>query len=131
MRTFISAPSRDLTIKVAPSTLSMVPRMRTGGACCAHATDPSIDMTVSDAAIRRDLDQEMFGMVLSFRAFPGKTANPANSRLFRAATHGHIGGVRPSRQTLTRLVSNVPSGSFFMKAITLAPALRSDLSAGT
>src|ERR1700709_1235883 len=43
----------------------------------------------------------------------------------------HIGGVSPSRPTLTRLVSNEPSGSFFMKAITLAPGLRSDLSAGT
>ena len=48
-----------------------------------------------------------------------------------AETQGHIGGVSPSRPTLTRLVSNEPSGSFFVKAITLAPGLRSDLSAGT
>src|ERR1019366_3291576 len=49
----------------------------------------------------------------------------------RRPASDHIGGVRPSRPTLTRLVSNEPSGSGLMKAITLAPALRSDLSAGT
>jgi hypothetical protein len=32
---FSSAPSRALTTQVAPSTRSMVPRMRTGGGSCA------------------------------------------------------------------------------------------------
>ena len=35
------------------------------------------------------------------------------------------------RPTLTRLVSSEPSGSFLMKAMTLAPGFNSDLSAGT
>ena len=69
MRTFMSVPSRDLIISVAPSTLSMVPRMRTGGGCCAHAADPSKDMTVSDAASRRGLHEEMFGMIVPFLGF--------------------------------------------------------------
>src|SRR5437870_4943541 len=43
----------------------------------------------------------------------------------------HIGGVSPLRPTLTRLASNEPSGSFLKEAITLAPALSSDFSAGT
>ena len=33
IRTFMSVPSRDLIISIGPSTLSMVPRMRTGGCC--------------------------------------------------------------------------------------------------
>src|SRR6476660_1117849 len=61
--------------------------------------------------------------------------NTAPRKLFHgprgAECHLHIGGVSPSRPTLTRLVSSEPSGSFFMKAITLAPDLNSDLSAGT
>jgi hypothetical protein len=40
-----------------------VPRIRTGGGCCAHATDPSTDMTVSDATSRRGI-LEIFDMVV-------------------------------------------------------------------
>src|SRR3982074_3197900 len=65
----MSVPSRDLIISMGPSTLSMVPRMRTGGGCCAHATDPSTDMTVSDAASMRGIDGENFNMVLPFLGF--------------------------------------------------------------
>src|SRR5260370_26609199 len=66
------------------------------------------------------------------KAFLDKGENTTVRRLFHAPRrHLHIGGVSPSRPTLTRLVSNEPSGSFFTKAIPLAPAFRSDLSAGT
>src|SRR4051794_10662976 len=46
--------------------------------------------------------------------------------------HLHIGGVTPSRPTLTRLASSEPS-SFFTapKMISLAPGLSSDLSLAT
>jgi len=87
---------------------------------------------VSDAASRRGLNEEMFGMVLPFLGlFPVMGVTPQLQRYSARPHHPHIGGVSPSRPTLIRLVSNVPSGSFFMKAITLAPAFRSDLSAGT
>ena len=133
MRTFMSVPSRDLIISMAPSTLSMVPRIRTGGGCCAHATDPSTDMTVSDATSARGSNEEILGMALSSQGcfWFLQRENTATSGLFHGECCLHIGGVSPSRPTLTRLVSNEPSGSFFMKAITLAPAFRSDLSAGT
>src|SRR6266403_460832 len=66
---------------------------------------------------------------------PPKGENTTARRLFHgprgARCDLHIGGVSPSRPTLTRLVSSEPSGSFFMKAITLAPGFNSDLSAGT
>jgi hypothetical protein len=45
----------------------------------------------------------------------GKGQNPATPSLFRARRRRlHIGGINPSRPTLTPLVSNEPSGSFFM-----------------
>src|SRR5258706_11459617 len=66
---------------------------------------------------------------------PPKGENTRDRKLFHGPggtrCHLHIGGVSPSRPTLTRLVSSEPSGSFFMKAITLAPGFNSDLSAGT
>src|SRR6202163_5137799 len=69
-RTFMSVPSRDLIISMAPSTLSMVPRMRTGGGCCAHATDASTDDAstdnVSAAASERGVNEEIPGMVIPF-----------------------------------------------------------------
>src|SRR3954468_20088483 len=34
---------------VCPSTPSMVPRMRTGGGCCAHAVAMTVVTTASDA----------------------------------------------------------------------------------
>jgi len=69
MRTFMSAPSRDLIISMAPSTLSMVPRMRTDGGCCAHVTDASKDVTVNAATSARGINEETFGMVVSSRDF--------------------------------------------------------------
>src|SRR6202163_5147307 len=69
-RTFMSVPSRDLIISMAPSTLSMVPRMRTGGGCCAHATDASTDDASTDngsaAASARGINEEIPGMVFPF-----------------------------------------------------------------
>src|SRR5450631_1347120 len=52
--------------------------------------------------------------------------------LRRNDAYRHIGGVIPSRPTLTRLASSVPS-SFFTapKMMTLAPAFSSDLSPTT
>ena len=89
-------------------------------------------MKVNDAANRRGLNEEMFGMVLPFLGFSRQWGKHRNSKAIpRGSATIYIGGVSPSRPTLTRLVSKVPSGSFFMTAITLAPAFRSDLSAGT
>src|ERR1700734_1109094 len=59
MRTFISSPSRDLMVRSEPSTASMVPRMRTGGGCWAHATDPSTVMAIIEA-IRRVSKEDIF-----------------------------------------------------------------------
>src|ERR1700686_1855021 len=115
----------------------MVPRMRTVGGSWAHAADPSTDMTVSEATSTRGINEEIFGMAFSSRGFfAAKGENTITRKLFHAPRgarghHLHIGGVSPSRPTLTRLVSNEPSGSFFSAAITLAPAFNSDLSAGT
>jgi hypothetical protein len=53
---------------MGPSTLSMVPRMRTGGDCCAHATEPNID-NVSAAASARGINEEIPGMVFPFLGF--------------------------------------------------------------
>src|ERR1700681_373162 len=65
-RTFMSVPSRDLIISRAPSTLSMVPRMRTGGGCCAHATDASTDNV---SAVATAFNEEIPGMVSPFLGF--------------------------------------------------------------
>ena len=62
MRTFMSVPSRDLIDSMAPSTASMVPRIRTVGGCCAHAAVPSTVTKASEAASRRE--------VVSMRALP-------------------------------------------------------------
>ena len=64
MRTFISAPSRDLTVSTGPSTLSMVPRMRTVGGCCAEAADPNTVTSASEASTR-GINEDIFGMVFS------------------------------------------------------------------
>src|SRR5882724_12495139 len=63
MRTFTSSPSRVLMVRSRPSTTSMVPRIRTVGACCAHATDPNIAMAASAAESVRDIDELIFGMI--------------------------------------------------------------------
>src|SRR4051812_19590646 len=70
MRTFMSVPSRDLIISIAPSTLSMVPRMRTVGVggCCAQAAVPTTD-TVRTAANARGSSEEIFGMAFSSPRF--------------------------------------------------------------
>src|SRR5439155_6482592 len=141
----MSVPSRDLIDSIGPSTASMVPRIRTVGGCCADAADPSRVTKVSEAASIRGHEED-FGMVFLPRYLaPNSTQTPhgrcySRRRFFTfllplwalwEKEERHIGGVSPSRPTLTRLVSSEPSGSFFMKAITLAPGLRSDLSAGT
>jgi hypothetical protein len=44
----------------------MAPRMRTVGAgCWAHATDPSTDIAVSEAASTLSINEEIFAMVFS------------------------------------------------------------------
>src|ERR1700759_3996355 len=61
MLTFTSLPSRVLMLSVGPSTASMVPRMRTGGGCCAHATVVRTDAAAT-AAVIQDVS---FGMAHS------------------------------------------------------------------
>src|SRR5271169_893929 len=67
MRTFIVSPSRDLIIITEPSTLSMVPRMRTVCGCWAHAAEASTDKIANEATSARGIRDEIFGMV-----FPSK-----------------------------------------------------------
>src|ERR1700730_3264947 len=81
-RTFMSAPSRDLIIRLAPSTLSMVPRIRTVGGCCAHAEGPNTDMIVSEDASARGSNEEIFDMALPLPILPGKEWNTVAARLF-------------------------------------------------
>src|SRR5665647_474010 len=69
MRTFISAPSRAFTVSRDPSTASMVPRTRTVGGCCAHATPATTDIAVSEASSRRGSSEDIFGMVLFSQDF--------------------------------------------------------------
>src|SRR5882724_5748048 len=63
MRTFTSSPSRVLMVRTGPSTTSMVPRIRTVGACCAHATDVRTDRAASDATTR-GISDEAFDMIV-------------------------------------------------------------------
>ena len=63
IRTFMSVPSRDFTVSIEPSTASMVPRMRTDGGCCAHATEANTARAVSDDATTRVIDEVICGMV--------------------------------------------------------------------
>ena len=89
-------------------------------------------MNASDATSTRGINEETFGMDFSSQgSFLSKERTPQPWGYSVPPALPHIGGVSPSRPTLTRLVSNEPSGSFFMQAITLAPAFSSDLSAGT
>jgi hypothetical protein len=52
-----------MIISVGPSTLSMVPRIRTVGGCWAHAIDPKTDSAVSDASSEQSTNDGTFGMV--------------------------------------------------------------------
>src|ERR1700722_9326390 len=74
MRTFIWSPSRDLMVNSEPSTASMVPRMRTGGGCWAHATDPSTVMAIIEA-IRRVSKEDIF-MVSPYPEFRDNSKTP-------------------------------------------------------
>ncbi len=70
---------------MAPSTLSIVPRMRTGGgACWAQATDPSTDKTVSEATSARGINEELLGMAFFLPKGVSERENTAIWRLFRA-----------------------------------------------
>src|SRR5438309_764931 len=124
----------------------MVPRMRTGGGCCAQASVATrTDIAASAPVSARGTHKLDFGMALSLRCFLAEVlrrqplGNPAERAVFRWAHHSgrcvryrpHIGGVRPSLPTLMRSVSKEPSGRGLTKAMILAPALSSDLSAGT
>src|SRR5215218_5718908 len=128
MRTFMSEPSRDLIDSTAPSTASMVPRIRTVGVggCCAHAAAANRVTKANEAASRRVLFR--MAVSLSMSLIQSHQANTGREYLF--PSH-HIGGVNPLSPTLTRLASNEPSGSFLKKAMILAPAFSSDLPAGT
>ncbi len=65
-RTFMSVPSRDLTVSTAPSTLSMVPRMRTVGGCWAHAAELNTVTSASEASAR-GTNEDSFGMIFPSR----------------------------------------------------------------
>src|SRR4249920_3103750 len=72
MRTFMSVPSRVLIISIGPSTLSMVPRMRTVGGCCAHDAEASTERTANEATNARGIQREIFGMGLSLKDLVGQ-----------------------------------------------------------
>ena len=46
----------------------MVPRMRTGGGCWAHAAEANTDRTVSEATTARVFHEESFGMVFFLKS---------------------------------------------------------------
>src|SRR4051794_16253237 len=98
MRTFMSVPSRDLIDRTAPSTASMVPRMRTVGVggCCAHAAAPNSVANANEAASRRVLFR--MAVSLSMSLIQSHQANTGREYLFHLR---HIGGVNPLRPTLT------------------------------
>ena len=58
-RTFMSVPSRDFTVSIEPSTLSMAPRIRTVCGCWAEATDASMETTASDVVSARGSNDEI------------------------------------------------------------------------
>jgi hypothetical protein len=63
MFTFTSLPSRDLMLSVAPSTASMVPRMRTVGGCWADAaaTKTTANNAVTEAIFRMAIPPKASG----------------------------------------------------------------------
>src|SRR5579871_3574267 len=70
-------------VSTGPSTASMVPRMRTVGACCAHATVPNTAMAVNIAAPARGIDQEKIDMMaLREKLRSPVSANTAQLRIF-------------------------------------------------
>src|SRR5436190_10434582 len=83
MRTFISVPSRDFTVSKEPSMASMVPRIRTVGGCCAHPTDPSTNMSASDAMSARGINQDIFSITFLPESFCEYYENTAGRGLFR------------------------------------------------
>src|SRR5690348_14707516 len=101
MRTFMSVPSRDLIDRTAPSTASMVPRIRTVGVggCWAEAAAPNKVAKANEAASRRDVFR--MAVILSMGVNSPANANTGREYLFPFLRH--IGGVRPLRPTLTRL----------------------------
>src|SRR3954462_8145282 len=81
MFTFTSVPSRVLMARVLPSTLSMVPRMRTVGAGCAE-TD-TMETTAHAATTARGIQLFSFDMIVPSRALRWiKHGNPASPPLF-------------------------------------------------
>src|SRR6187549_640317 len=93
----MSVPSRDLIIRKAPSTPSMVPRIRTVCGCCAHPEAPSTATSVSAATTARGINPEIFGMVRSPKlCCPGRAQNPAEQQLFLA--FAPCGGKGPSHR---------------------------------
>jgi len=65
--TFTSVPSRVLIPSMLPSTLSMVPRMRTVGACCAKADEARMETAAKEATSRRGIQMVGFGIGVSLR----------------------------------------------------------------
>src|SRR5581483_389127 len=79
--TFTSLPSRVLMPSIGPSTASMVPRMRTGGACCAQATVVRTD-TAASAAVIQDVS---FDMALPLGFLRPTLGNPGERGVFRVS----------------------------------------------
>src|ERR1700761_8161285 len=125
----------------------MAPRTRTvAGACAEAAVANKEAAAITAASVRGRYDETFMIVPLQVDSDASAREYPVRAGVFRnggTVTPGgvtfhirlkqcrcYIGGVRPSRPTLMRSVSNEPSGSGLMKAISLAPAFRSDLSAG-
>src|SRR6185437_11487597 len=68
MLTFISAPSRDFTVRTGPLTASMAPRMRTVAGACADAAVANRDEAASKAASAHGNNDETL-MIVPFCEF--------------------------------------------------------------
>src|ERR1700759_1292166 len=87
MLTFTSVPSRVLMLSVDPFTASMVPRIRTGGACCAQATVVRTETAASAA----DIQDVSFGMALPSGFLRSTSATPWHKG-YSAAVGSHRRG---------------------------------------
>ncbi len=114
-RTFMSLPSRDLTVSTAPSTASMAPRMRTVAGACAEAAVANKDAAASDSRERarqqrRNFHDSPLTWCGSARQYPvvagifrddgTVTPSGATFHIRLKQCRRYIGGVRPSRPTL-------------------------------
>src|SRR5438876_1016651 len=73
--------------KTGPSTISMVPRIRTVGACCVHATDVRMAMAATAAESGREIDELIFGMISLQKCCADLSAQTPQAGGYSASLH--------------------------------------------